>query len=116
MEAGRLYSEYEGIPFRRSKASLFSEAGGGQKAGADTLEECAGTKRNISPMIISAGLTRGRGPLAGPVVAAAVILPKDCQILYINDSKNFGQKREELYGEIMEKAFSRNRDGGTAEN
>ena len=29
----------------------------------------------------------GRGPLAGPVVAGAVILPKDCKILYINDSK-----------------------------
>ena len=29
----------------------------------------------------------GRGPLAGPVVAAAVILPKDCEILYLNDSK-----------------------------
>ena len=29
----------------------------------------------------------GRGPLAGPVVACAVILPKDCDILYINDSK-----------------------------
>ena len=31
----------------------------------------------------------GRGPLAGPVVAGAVILPKDCDILYINDSKKF---------------------------
>ena len=29
----------------------------------------------------------GRGPLAGPVVAGAVILPKECEILYINDSK-----------------------------
>ena len=29
----------------------------------------------------------GRGPLAGPVVAGAVILPKDCNILYINDNK-----------------------------
>lgn len=35
----------------------------------------------------------GRGPLAGPVVACAVILPKDCQILYLNDSKNSLQKR-----------------------
>ena len=31
----------------------------------------------------------GRGPLAGPVMAAAVILPKDMDILYLNDSKNF---------------------------
>lgn len=49
----------------------------------------------------------GRGPLAGPVVAAAVILPEDCQILYVNDSKQLSEKkREELYEEIMEKAVS----------
>lgn len=49
----------------------------------------------------------GRGPLAGPVVAGAVILPKDCDILYINDSKKLTEKkREELYDEIMEKAIS----------
>lgn len=49
----------------------------------------------------------GRGPLAGPVVAGAVILPKDCDILYLNDSKQLSEKkREELYEEIMEKAVS----------
>lgn len=49
----------------------------------------------------------GRGPLAGPVVAGAVILPKDCDILYINDSKKLTEKkREELYDIIMEKAVS----------
>ena len=49
----------------------------------------------------------GRGPLAGPVVTACVILPKDCDILYINDSKKLtAAKREELYEEIMEKAIS----------
>ena len=49
----------------------------------------------------------GRGPLAGPVVAAAVILPKDCNILYINDSKQLSEaKREELYEQIMEQAIS----------
>ena len=36
----------------------------------------------------------GRGPLAGPVVAGAVILPKDCDILYINDSKKLSEKKE----------------------
>ena len=47
----------------------------------------------------------GRGPLAGPVAAAAVILPEDCKILYVNDSKKLSEaRREELYGEIMEKA------------
>lgn len=49
----------------------------------------------------------GRGPLAGPVVACAVVLPKDCDILYLNDSKKVSEnKREELYVEIMEKAIS----------
>ena len=49
----------------------------------------------------------GRGPLAGPVVAGAVILPKDCDILYINDSKKLSEKkREMLFDEIMEKAVA----------
>lgn len=49
----------------------------------------------------------GRGPLAGPVVAGAVILPPDCTILYINDSKKLSaKKREELYPVIMEQAVS----------
>lgn len=49
----------------------------------------------------------GRGPLAGPVMAAAVILPKDCNLLYINDSKQLSEKRRELlYDEIMEQAIS----------
>lgn len=49
----------------------------------------------------------GRGPLAGPVVAGAVILPKDNPILYLNDSKKLSEKkREALYDEIMEKAVA----------
>ncbi|MBR1866693.1 MAG: ribonuclease HII [Lachnospiraceae bacterium] len=49
----------------------------------------------------------GRGPLAGPVVAAAVILPKDVDIYYLNDSKQLSEKkREQLYEEIMEKAVA----------
>lgn len=49
----------------------------------------------------------GRGPLAGPVVASAVILPKDCDILYINDSKKLSEKkREELYEIIMKEAVA----------
>ena len=49
----------------------------------------------------------GCGPLAGPVVSAAVILPKDCDILYLNDSKKISEnKREEIYDEIMAKAIS----------
>ena len=49
----------------------------------------------------------GRGPLCGPVVASAVILPNDCQILYLNDSKKLSEKkREELYDVIMEQAIA----------
>ncbi len=49
----------------------------------------------------------GRGPLAGPVVAGAVILPKDCTILYLNDSKQVSEKkRNELYDVIMEQAIA----------
>ncbi len=49
----------------------------------------------------------GRGPLAGPVVACAVILPKDHEILYLNDSKKLSaKKREELYEVIQKEAVS----------
>lgn len=49
----------------------------------------------------------GRGPLAGPVITGAVILPKDCDILYINDSKKLSdKKREELYDKILKNAVS----------
>lgn len=49
----------------------------------------------------------GRGPLCGPVVAAAVILNKDDMIEGVNDSKKLSEKkREELYDVIMEKAVA----------
>lgn len=49
----------------------------------------------------------GRGPFAGPVVAGAVILPKNHTILYLNDSKKLSEKkREELYDVIMEQAVA----------
>lgn len=49
----------------------------------------------------------GRGPLAGPVFAAAVILPRDLEIPGLNDSKKLTEKkREALYGEIVEKAVA----------
>ncbi|MBR2576056.1 MAG: ribonuclease HII [Firmicutes bacterium] len=49
----------------------------------------------------------GRGPLAGPVVAAAVILPEDFDLLGVNDSKKLSEKRrEELFVQIKEKAVA----------
>ena len=49
----------------------------------------------------------GRGPLAGPVYAAAVILPENCVIEKLNDSKKLSEKkREELYDIIIDKAIA----------
>lgn len=49
----------------------------------------------------------GRGPLAGPVVAGAAILPKDSRILYLNDSKKLSEKRrEELFVQIQKEALA----------
>lgn len=49
----------------------------------------------------------GRGPLAGPVVAGAVILPHDSKIQYLNDSKQLtAKKRGELYDVIMREAVA----------
>ena len=49
----------------------------------------------------------GRGPLAGPVCAAAVIVPRNIEIVGLNDSKKLSEKsREKLYDEICEKAMS----------
>ena len=49
----------------------------------------------------------GRGPLAGPVVAAAVVLPEDFNVLGIDDSKKLSEKRrEELFDKIREGAVT----------
>ena len=49
----------------------------------------------------------GRGPLAGPVVAGAAILPVDCEILFLNDSKKLSEKKRDLlFAEIKEKAVA----------
>ena len=49
----------------------------------------------------------GRGPLAGPVVAGAAILPVDCEILFLNDSKKLSEKKRDLlFDEIKEKAVA----------
>lgn len=65
-------------------------------------------ERKFSEYKVVCGIDEvGRGPLAGPVVAAAVVLPKDCKILYLNDSKQLSEKkREELFPEILDKAVA----------
>jgi len=54
------------------------------------------------PGLVVAGMDEvGRGPLAGPVVAACVVLPPEPLVPYVNDSKKLTEKRrEQLYGEI----------------
>ena len=70
------------------------------------LEDMRSFEHKYSTYSLICGIDEaGRGPLAGPVVAGAVILPKDREILYLNDSKKLSPaKREALYEEIMEKA------------
>lgn len=72
------------------------------------LEEMLVFERQYDMLDYICGIDEaGRGPLAGPVVAGAVILPKGCKIRYLNDSKQVSEKkREELYDEIMEKALA----------
>ena len=63
---------------------------------------------NINGFINVCGIDEaGRGPLCGPVYAAAVILPSDCVIEGLNDSKKLSEKkREQLYDVIIEKAIA----------
>lgn len=74
----------------------------------DRIEHLKKYEKEYSDYTYICGIDEvGRGPLAGPVVAGAVILPKDCDILYINDSKKLtAAKREELYDIIQEKAIA----------
>lgn len=72
------------------------------------IYEISAYEREFEKLGLVCGIDEvGRGPLAGPVVTAAVILPKGEEILYINDSKKLSaSKREELSGIIMEKAVA----------
>lgn len=72
------------------------------------IEEMSRYEKQYSGCSYICGIDEvGRGPLAGPVVAGAVILPKENPILYLNDSKKLSEKkREALYDEIMEHAVA----------
>ncbi len=105
-----LFSEYEAD----ERAGVQTEITRAKKRIADYEKEVKRTEslwqyeREYAAYTHICGIDEvGRGPLAGPVVAGAVILPKDCDILYINDSKKLSEKkREELYTVIMEKAVA----------
>lgn len=72
------------------------------------LEQMKEYERKYEQFSVVCGVDEaGRGPLAGPVVAAAVVLPKDAEILWLNDSKKLSEKRREtLFSEIREKAVT----------
>lgn len=105
-----LYERYSGDPragvrnlilkFRKREEALEKEK--------ERIEQMKVFERQYESRGYICGIDEaGRGPLAGPVVAGAVILPKDCQILYLNDSKKLSaKKREELYQIIMEQAVA----------
>ena len=64
-------------------------------------------EREYDNFIIGGIDEAGRGPLAGPVVASCVVLDKNIEILYINDSKKLSEKkRDVLYDEIIDKCLA----------
>lgn len=96
---------------RSGVRALAAQAERRREALRSELERIEGLKkyeRDYSSYDLICGVDEaGRGPLAGPVVAGAVILPRDCRILYINDSKKLSaKKREQLYDEIREQAVA----------
>lgn len=72
------------------------------------LEEMCRYEKEHEDCALICGIDEaGRGPLAGPVVAGAVILPKNSRILYLNDSKKLSEKRrEELFVRIQKEALA----------
>ena len=109
-ELSELIGTYESDP-RSGVASLVKRAVKQLEAEHQEdlrLEKMLIYERKYAEDGVIAGLDEaGRGPLAGPVVAAAVILDPDDPIRYVNDSKQLSEKRrEELFEEIMKRAVS----------
>lgn len=79
-----------------------------EKKELERVQEMIDFERTIAGNTIYCGIDEaGRGPLAGPVVAAAVIMPRDGKIPYINDSKQLSEKkREQLFEQILKEALS----------
>lgn len=71
------------------------------------LKKMSEFEDKFSEYIIAGVDEAGRGPLAGPVVAGCVVLDRDSEILYLNDSKKLSEKkRESLYDEIILKSLA----------
>ena len=111
-EAGRaaLLEEYrqDGRAGVQALVKKYIKAGEALEKERARLEQMRVFEHEYESVGIVCGIDEaGRGPLAGPVVAGAVILPKDCEILYLNDSKQVSEKkREALFDEIRERAVA----------
>ena len=71
------------------------------------LKKMSEFEDKYSEYIIAGVDEAGRGPLAGPVVAGCVVLDREKEILYLNDSKKLSEKKRELlYTEIVENSFA----------
>lgn len=105
-----LYETYEGDSRAGVQALIrkYQKKEAGLAAERERLEQMRDFERKYRSYTYICGIDEaGRGPLAGPVVAGAVVLPADCEILYLNDSKKLtASRREALYDEIMEKAVA----------
>lgn len=78
-----------------------------EKIERERLKELSFYENKFSEFVIGGIDEAGRGPLAGPVVAACVVLNRDNEILYVNDSKKISEKKRYLlYDEIIEKSFA----------
>lgn len=110
LELPALFAQYESdarngvtaliVRYRKQLAKLSAER--------ERLEQMRCYEHQYEQQGLVCGIDEaGRGPLAGPVVAAAVILPKNCEILYLNDSKQLTEKRREaMFDEIKDKAVA----------
>lgn len=97
--------ERSGVASLVKRAQRFIEAVEAEK---ERTEKMLSYEKEYSAYSAICGIDEvGRGPLAGPVVAGAVILPKDDRILYLNDSKQLtAAKRDELFDIIYERAVA----------
>ncbi len=103
----REYSQDERAGVKKILESLYKKKQALLKERQRVEELCVFEKKYAEAEYICGIDEVGRGPLAGPVVAGAVILPKNARILYINDSKQLSEKkREELYQEILSQALA----------
>lgn len=86
---------------------FYNSLGGNEEQRLDLMLQFDNKFRSQGFNLIAGVDEAGRGPLAGPVVASAVILPDECEILGVNDSKKLTEaKRESLFPQIVKSAVA----------